>query len=130
MPPAVNRSAQALYAQRLVEDGCRFRLHATPDKSPYLYAREVEGGQRIRQFSLAPLEWIAREDVINAGSHLSWVTLANETIAWVKEQRPRSLATYRSYLRQISRLPGQPGLHGAHRHPGAHSGLGLQPRDR
>ncbi|NBW63928.1 MAG: hypothetical protein EBR33_12620, partial [Synechococcaceae bacterium WB4_1_0192] len=66
MPPAVNRSALALYAQRLVEDGCRFRLHATPDKSPYLYAREVEGGQRIRQFSLAPLEWIAREDVINA----------------------------------------------------------------
>lgn len=129
MPPAVNRSALALYAQRLVEDGCRFRLHATPDKSPYLYAREVEGGQRIRQFSLAPLEWIAREDVINAYerclaghelgrwpeqdksdavSHLSWATLANETIAWVKEHRPRSLATYRSYLRQISQLPGKP----------------------
>ena len=56
MPPAVNRSALALYSHRLVEDGCRFRLHASPDKSPYLYVREIVDGERLRQFSLAPLE--------------------------------------------------------------------------
>ena len=66
MPPAVNRSALALYAHRLVEDGCRFRLHASPDKSPYLCVREIVDGERLRQFSLAPLEWVAREDVISA----------------------------------------------------------------
>ena len=46
MPPAVNRSALALYSHRLVEDG-----------------------ERLRQFSLAHLEWWAREDVINAYEH-------------------------------------------------------------
>ena len=66
MPPAVNRSALSLYAHRLVEDGCRFRLHASPEKSPFLYVREIVDGERLRQFSLAPLEWVAREDVISA----------------------------------------------------------------
>ena len=60
MPPAVNRSALALYSHRLVEDGCRFRLHASPEKSPYLYVREIVDGERLRQFSLAPLEWVTR----------------------------------------------------------------------
>ena len=60
MPPAVNRSALALHSHRLVEDGCRFRLHASPDKSPYLYVREILDGKRLRQFSLAPLKWVAR----------------------------------------------------------------------
>ena len=55
MPPAVNRSALSLYAHRLVEDGCRFRLHASPEKSPFLYVREIVDGERLRQFSLAPL---------------------------------------------------------------------------
>ncbi len=129
MPPAVNRSALSLYAQRLVQDGCRFRLHAAPDKSPYLYVREVVHGERLRQFSLSPLEWVAREDVLKAydlclaghelgrwpelgksdgTSTLSWETLAEETIAWLGAKRPRSLGTYRSYLRQISKLPGKP----------------------
>ena len=66
MPPAVNRSALALYSHRLVEDSCHFRLHASPDRSPYLYVREIVDGERLRQFSLAPLEWVAREDVISA----------------------------------------------------------------
>ena len=45
MPPAVNRSALVLYSHRLVEDGYRFRLHASPDKSPYLYVREIVDGK-------------------------------------------------------------------------------------
>jgi integrase len=129
MPPAVNRSALALYSHRLVEDGCRFRLHASPDKSPYLYVREIVDGERLRQFSLAPLEWVAREDVISAyerclaghelgrwpeqdkadtSSSISWETLAEETIAWLQQRRPRSLGTYRTYLRQIGQLRGKP----------------------
>ena len=129
MPPAVNRSALALYSHRLVEDGCRFRLHASPDKSPYLYVREIVDGERLRQFSLAPLEWVAREDVISAyerclaghelgrwpeqekadtSSSLSWETLAEETITWLQQRRPRSLGTYRTYLRQIGQLRGKP----------------------
>lgn len=129
MPPAVNRSALALYAHRLVEDGCRFRLHASPGASPYLYVREIVDGERRRQFSLAPLEWVAREDVISAyerclaghelgrwpeqekadtTSSISWTTLAEETLSWLEQRRPRSLGTYRPYLRQISLLRGKP----------------------
>ena len=129
MPHAVNRSALALYSHRLVEDGCRFRLHASPDRSPYLYVREIMDGERLRHFSLAPLEWVAREDVISAyerclaghelgrwpeqdkadtSSSICWETLAEETITWLQQRRPRSLGTYRTYLRQIGQRWGKP----------------------
>ena len=86
-------------------------------------------GERLRQFSLAPLEWVAREDVISAyerclaghelgrwpeqdkadtSSSISWETLAEETITWLQQRRPRSLGTYRTYLRQIGQLRGKP----------------------
>ena len=94
MPPAVNRSALVLYSHRLVEDGYRFRLHASPDKSPYLYVREIVDGERLRQFSLAPLEWVTR-----AGQ---------SRYEQLHQRRPRSLGTYRTYLRQIGQLRGKP----------------------
>jgi len=94
MPPAVNRSALALYSHRLAEDGCRFRLHASSDKSPYLYVREIVDGERLRQFSLAPLEWVAR-----AGQ---------SRYEQLHQRRPRSLGTDRTYLRQIGQLRGKP----------------------
>ena len=50
MPPAVNRSALALYSHRLVEDSCHFRLHASPDRSPYMYVRKIVDGERLRDF--------------------------------------------------------------------------------
>ena len=86
-------------------------------------------GERLRQFSLAPLEWVAREDVISAyerclaghelgrwpeqekadtSSSLSWETLAEETITWLQQRGPRSLGTYGTYVRQIGQLRGKP----------------------
>jgi len=129
MPIAMTRTPLSLYASRLCEDGCRFRLHAIPRSSPYLYVREWEGGRRVRQFSLAPLRWEARDDVLAAyercleahgqgrwpegsvepgPSPISWESLAEETIAWIAQRRPRSLPTYRPYLRQIAALGGHP----------------------
>ena len=46
----MNRSALALYSHRLVEDGCRFCLHASPDRSPYMYVRKIVDGERLRDF--------------------------------------------------------------------------------
>lgn len=62
MPPALNRSALAIYSHRLAEDGCRFRLHVSQDKSIHLYVRDIMDEELLRQFLLAP----AMGDMISA----------------------------------------------------------------
>jgi hypothetical protein len=78
-------------------------------------------------FCSPPLEGVPREDAISAyerclaghepgrwpkqnkaDTSSSWETLAEETIAWLQQRRPRSLGTYRTYLLQIAQLRGNP----------------------
>ena len=74
------------------------RLPLPPARQPRQIALPVRprdrGRERLRQFSLAPLEWVAR-----AGQ---------SRYEQLHQRRPRSLGTYRTYLRQIGQLRGKP----------------------